>query len=91
MQTQGWTSSGRLAILRCETRNRLMRVYDLSRSTCRFKNRSFARAISNVMLRHDLPFSVKAGGMRITQHKTPKDERETKSSKDIEESKPSSR
>jgi hypothetical protein len=29
--------------------------------------------------------------MRITQHKTPKDERETKPSKDVEESKPSSR
>ncbi|EZA61046.1 hypothetical protein DMN91_005403 [Ooceraea biroi] len=36
------------------------------------------------------PPAVKAGGMRITQHKTPKDERETKPSKDVEESKPSS-
>ncbi|XP_012286324.1 death-associated protein 1 isoform X2 [Orussus abietinus] len=32
------------------------------------------------------PPAVKAGGMRITQHKTPKDERETKPSKDSEES-----
>ncbi|CAL1677072.1 unnamed protein product [Lasius platythorax] len=36
------------------------------------------------------PPAVKAGGMRITQHKTPKDERETKPSKDVEESRPSS-
>ncbi|XP_032686556.1 death-associated protein 1 [Odontomachus brunneus] len=36
------------------------------------------------------PPAVKAGGMRITQHKTPKDERETKSNKDMEESRPSS-
>jgi hypothetical protein len=33
--------------------------------------------------------AVKAGGMRITQHKTPKDERDAKSGKDSEDSKPS--
>jgi len=36
------------------------------------------------------PPAVKAGGMRITQHKLPKEEKEVKPSKDSEESKPSS-
>ncbi|XP_074102435.1 death-associated protein 1 [Cotesia typhae] len=36
------------------------------------------------------PPAVKAGGMRITQHKIPRDEREAKPSKDSIESKPSS-
>ncbi|XP_008558817.1 death-associated protein 1 [Microplitis demolitor] len=36
------------------------------------------------------PPAVKAGGMRITQHKTPREEREAKPSKDSIESKPSS-
>ena len=35
------------------------------------------------------PPAVKAGGMRITQHKNPKEERDTKPSKDSEEVKPS--
>lgn len=104
MQTEGWTSSGRLAILSHFHRyytlrpgDRLMRVYQsLSKSTCRspirFQGRPFARAIFNAQF-HATCFSlsVKAGGMRITQHKTPKDERETKPSKDVEESRPSSR
>lgn len=34
---------------------------------------------------------VKAGGMRITQHKIPKDERDNKAHKDQEESKISAR
>ncbi|CAK9821026.1 Death-associated protein 1 [Anthophora plagiata] len=33
--------------------------------------------------------AVKAGGMRITQHKSPKEEREMKPVKDVDESKPS--
>ncbi|XP_033225535.1 death-associated protein 1 [Belonocnema kinseyi] len=33
--------------------------------------------------------AVKAGGMRITQHKLPKEEREVKPSKDSDETKPS--
>lgn len=33
--------------------------------------------------------AVKAGGMRITQHKLPKEEREVKPMKDSEEAKPS--
>ena len=36
------------------------------------------------------PPAVKAGGMRITQHKTPKEDREIKPVKDADESKPSS-
>ncbi|XP_043275396.1 death-associated protein 1 [Venturia canescens] len=32
------------------------------------------------------PPAVKAGGMRITQHKNPKEEKEVRSSKDAEES-----
>ncbi|XP_078037043.1 death-associated protein 1 [Augochlora pura] len=36
------------------------------------------------------PPAVKAGGMRITQHKSPKDDREIKLIKDVDESKPSS-
>ncbi|XP_017878844.1 death-associated protein 1 [Ceratina calcarata] len=35
------------------------------------------------------PPAVKAGGMRITQHKTPKEERELKPIKDVDENKPS--
>ncbi|XP_063974538.1 death-associated protein 1 [Diachasmimorpha longicaudata] len=34
------------------------------------------------------PPAVKAGGMRITQHKVPKEDRETKPSKDSEDNKP---
>ncbi|KOX73061.1 Death-associated protein 1 [Melipona quadrifasciata] len=36
------------------------------------------------------PPAVKAGGMRIIQHKTPKEDREIKPIKDVDESKPSS-
>ncbi|XP_012265394.1 death-associated protein 1 [Athalia rosae] len=35
------------------------------------------------------PPAVKAGGMRITQHKTPREDREAKPGKESEEAKPS--
>ncbi|XP_014203642.1 death-associated protein 1 [Copidosoma floridanum] len=44
---------------------------------------------SNLKAGH--PPAVKAGGMRITQHKNPDKEREVKATKDSEDSKTSSR
>lgn len=69
----------------------------LRRTTCRsrsdFQDRSSRPECTTPKAARCLFFSfpVKAGGMRITQHKTPKEERETKPSKDVEESRPSSR
>jgi len=46
-------------------------------------------SFEEVTLKAGHPPAVKAGGMRITQHKNPDKEREVKSAKDSEESKPS--
>ncbi|KAM0735005.1 Death-associated protein 1 [Formica fusca] len=78
------TTSNEAVATYCERNSIERKLFDRS------KEDRMSSGMDECKLKGGHPPAVKAGGMRITQHKTPKDEREIKPSKDVEESRPSS-